>query len=75
MLGSPAKFTGIVLNSVRYILSGSAVLSPTLNAVVGAVGLCPQTRSHEYAAWSGIVSIDPLTCIYCAITVQKLERC
>ena len=34
----PAKLTGIVATSFKYIASGSLLFSPILNAVVGAVG-------------------------------------
>ena len=37
--GNPARLTGIVIRSLRYILKGSVIFSPALNAVVGA-GIC-----------------------------------
>ena len=39
MPGSPARFTGIVIKSDRYILRGSSTFSPALKAVVGDVGV------------------------------------
>ena len=39
MPGMPARFAGIVAMSLRYIAIGSSSLSPSLKAVVGAVGL------------------------------------
>ncbi len=36
--GTPAMFAGMVATSLRYIASGSLSFSPSLNAVVGAVG-------------------------------------
>ena len=41
--GNPAKFTGVVNKSLAYIVNGSSISSPKLNAVVGAVG--PTTTS------------------------------
>ena len=36
--GKPARFTGIVQISDKYIVSGSSIFSPILKAVVGDVG-------------------------------------
>ena len=41
--GKPAKLTGVVNKSLAYIVNGSSISSPKLNAVVGAVG--PTTTS------------------------------
>ncbi len=38
MAGSPDRLDGIVHTSLRYMVSGSAVLSPRAKAVVGEVG-------------------------------------
>ena len=47
MPGSPARFTGIVKMSDRYIVSGSSVRSPSANAGVGATGMATtSTRSN-----------------------------
>ena len=43
MPGKPAKLTGVVNKSFAYIVKGSSISSPKLNAVVGAVG--PTTTS------------------------------
>jgi hypothetical protein len=37
--GRPARFTEIVKMSERYIVTGSAVFSPSRNAVVGETGV------------------------------------
>ena len=42
----PAKLTGIVATSPRYMAIGSLDFSPILNAVVGAVG---ETRTSACA--------------------------
>src|SRR5699024_3628865 len=44
--GSPARLTGIVAKSPRYIASGSSTRSPSLNAVVAAVG---ETSTSTFA--------------------------
>ena len=41
--GKPARFTGVVNKSFAYIVNGSSISSPILNAVVGVVG--PTTTS------------------------------
>ena len=41
--GKPARLTGVVNKSFAYIVKGSSISSPILNAVVGAVG--PTTTS------------------------------
>ncbi len=43
--GSPARFAETVKMSERYIVSGSLVFSPSLNAGVGVVG--PVTKSAD----------------------------
>ncbi|MNL66840.1 hypothetical protein D3C87_1913640 [compost metagenome] len=42
--GMPARLTGMVKISFKYMVSGSSVWEPSLNAVVGAVG--PITTSY-----------------------------
>ena len=50
MPGTPARFAGIVAMSFRYIASGSSSFSPSLKAVVGAVGVA--STSTFAKAWS-----------------------
>ena len=45
MAGWPARFDGIVHTSFRYIASGSSVLAPSANAVVGEVGASSRSNS------------------------------
>ena len=46
MAGSPAKFTGTVNRSDKYIESGSLVKSPFRKAVVGQVGVLLSARTR-----------------------------
>src|SRR5262249_15245334 len=43
--GWPARFDGIVQMSLRYMVSGSPVFSPSGNAVVGVVGEISRSKS------------------------------
>ena len=52
MPGTPARFAGIVVMSLRYMASGSLSFSPSLNAVVGAAGdtstsTCPKAATKS----------------------------
>ena len=50
--GSPAMYDGIVSTSERYIASGSAAFSPSLNATVGDVGETITSKCSNAAACS-----------------------
>ena len=50
MPGSPARLTGMVQTSFRYIASGSSVLAPISKATVGEVGA--MIASNRSNAWS-----------------------
>ncbi len=50
--GSPARFTGMVVTSLRYMASGSSIFSPRRKAVVGAVGDTTTSASRKAAAKS-----------------------
>ena len=50
MPGMPAKLTGTVHTSSKYIVNGSLIFSPNLKAVFGAVGV--NNTSHSWNAAS-----------------------
>ena len=45
--GSPARLTGIVQTSLKYMASGSLVRSPTRKATVGEVGETSRSTSAK----------------------------
>ena len=53
----PARLTGIVAMSLRYIAIGSSTLSPILNAVVGAVGETRTSTFSKAALKSRVMSV------------------
>src|SRR5919204_3534165 len=55
--GRPARFGGIVSTSARYIASGFAVFSPSLNATVGDVGLTRTSKRSNAAANSRLITV------------------
>ena len=57
MPGTPARLAGIVATSLRYIASGSSSLAPSLNAVVGAVGLTSTSACSNAASKSRLISV------------------
>lgn len=57
MPGTPARLTGIVVMSLRYICSGSSIFSPILNAVVGADGVAMMSTSAKAFAKSCWMSV------------------
>ena len=57
--GKPAKLTGVVNKSLAYIVNGSSISSPILNAVVGVVG--PTTTSYSSNTLSKSFLINVLT--------------
>ena len=57
MPGTPARFAGIVATSLRYIASGSSSFSPSLNAVVGAVGVASTSTFANAASKSRCTSV------------------
>ena len=60
MAGRPARFTGIVSRSARYIASGSSACAPLRKAVVGAVGV--SSTSTDWKAASKSRRIKVRTC-------------
>ena len=56
MPGMPARLAGMVAMSLRYIAIGSSSLSPSLNAVVGAVGLTSTSAVSNAAVKSFAMS-------------------
>jgi hypothetical protein len=50
-------FEGIVSTSARYIASGLAVFSPSLNATVGDVGDTSTSKSRKAAACSSAITV------------------
>ena len=57
MPGTPARFTGIVVTSLRYIWIGSSTFSPRRNAVVGADGVAITSTSANAASKSRWMSV------------------
>lgn len=57
MPGTPARFAGIVVTSLRYICSGSSIFSPRRNAVVGADGVAMTSTSANAASKSCWMSV------------------
>ncbi|OUE08749.1 hypothetical protein CMsap09_07360 [Clavibacter michiganensis] len=57
MPGTPARFAGIVVRSLRYIASGSSSFSPSLNAVVGADGVTSTSTCWNAASKSRWMSV------------------
>ena len=55
--GSPAMQDGIVSRSERYIASGSAAFSPSLNATVGEVGETSTSKRSNAAACSRAITV------------------
>ena len=55
--GSPARFADIVKISDRYILSGSPVFSPILNAAVGDVGVNMQSQDLNALSKSSFIFV------------------
>ena len=53
----PARLVGIVQTSLRYMASGSAILSPIGNAVVGVVGETSTSACSNAAAKSREISV------------------
>jgi hypothetical protein len=58
--GMPASDAGTVATSLRYIAMGSAVLVPSPNATVGAVGLTSTSARSKAAAKSRAISVRTL---------------
>ena len=57
MPGTPDRLAGIVARSLRYIASGSSSFSPSLNAVVGAVGETSTSARSKAASKSRLTSV------------------
>ena len=57
MPGVPARFTGMVATSLRYIASGSSSFSPMRKAVVGAVGEMRTSTFSKAASKSRCTSV------------------
>ena len=57
MPGRPARLTGMVQRSDRYMASGSAVRSPILKATVGEVGEMRKSKRPKARAKSWMMSV------------------
>ena len=57
MPGTPARFAGIVVTSLRYICIGSSIFSPRRNAVVGADGVAMTSTEANAASKSCWMSV------------------
>ena len=57
MPGTPDRLAGMVARSLRYIAIGSSTFSPSLNAVVGAVGETSTSACSKAAAKSREISV------------------
>ena len=61
MPGIPARFAEIVKMSERYIVSGSLIFSPILNAAVGEVGVIIASNFLNASSKSFFIKSLPLT--------------
>ena len=57
MPGTPARLAGMVARSLRYIATGSSSFSPSLNAVVGAVGETSTSAFANAASKSRLINV------------------
>ena len=69
--GTPARFAGMVVTSLRYICIGSSIFSPSLNAVVGAVGVAITTVVF-YGAHRIRSPMEPVVVVLAAIALTSI---